>query len=314
MGDPCGIGPEIIAKAWLVLKDRPELSFCVVGDAETLSEQNIPTVFVTALGQGQDFSHALPVYDQPLMNKAVAGQPTSNHGQSIIDWIKTAVEFCTLGQARALVTAPIAKSVLYASGFSYPGHTEYLQALTGSQKSVMMLAAKDLRVVLTTIHLPLKAAIARLDPIEIEAAIRITHAALKRDFGIAEPRLVMAALNPHAGEEGSLGLEEIEVLRPLVKRLAAVMNISGPLPADSLFHDEARTKHDAVICLYHDQGLIPLKTIDFWGGVNITLGLPIIRTSPDHGTGFDIAGKGLARPDSLIKAIETAHEISLHRC
>jgi 4-hydroxythreonine-4-phosphate dehydrogenase len=218
------------------------------------------------------------------------------------------------------VTAPIAKAPLYAAGFRFPGHTEFLADLTaqapyaGERGPVMMLTARDLRVALVTIHTPLAAVPGEVTVERVVRTALVTHQALRRDFGLAQPRLALAGLNPHAGEGGSIGREEIEVLAPALAALRAQgVDISDPKPSDSLFHEEARRRYDAVVCLYHDQALIPIKTLDFWGGVNITLGLPIVRTSPDHGTGFDIAGKGIARPDSLIAAIRAAAEIAQRR-
>jgi 4-hydroxythreonine-4-phosphate dehydrogenase len=320
LGDPCGIGPEIIANAWSAVRSRPELTFCVIGDATVVSASGVPVRAIAhpseALGV---FADAVPVVDRPLTASPMAGQPDPVHAPHIIGWISTGVGYCLDGSARALVTAPIAKSVLYQAGFSFPGHTEYLADLcrhgdAPAPMPVMMLAAKDLRVVLATIHTPLKDVAAVLSGDDLGHLTRITHAALIRDFGIDAPRLVMAGLNPHAGEDGSIGREEIDMLAPLAATLRTEgIDIRGPYPADTLFHDEARRGYDACVCMYHDQGLIPLKTLDFWGGVNITLGLPIVRTSPDHGTGFNIAGKGVARADSFINALGMADTISRNR-
>lgn len=320
LGDPCGIGPEIVAAAWRAVRDTPELAFCVIGDVGVLAAQGVAVRAVTHPSDAlAAFGDALPVIDQSLTVRPVAGQPDSVHAPHIIGWIKAGVDVCLSGAARGLVTAPIAKSVLYASGFSFPGHTEYLAELcrhgdAPAPMPVMMLAAKDLRVVLATIHTPLSEIAAHLSREDLAQLTRITHAALIRDFGIDAPRLVMAGLNPHAGEDGTIGREEIDLLAPLAASLRAEgIDIRGPYPADTLFHDEARQGYDAAVCMYHDQGLIPLKTLDFWGGVNITLGLPIVRTSPDHGTGFAIAGKGVARADSFINALHMADEIARQR-
>ncbi|RYF87644.1 MAG: 4-hydroxythreonine-4-phosphate dehydrogenase, partial [Caulobacteraceae bacterium] len=205
----------------------------------------------------------------------------------------------------------------YAAGFRFPGHTEFIAELTadvpmkGERGPVMMLTAKDLRACLVTIHVALDQVPELVTGDRVCRTARVVHESMKRDFGLASPRIALAALNPHAGEGGALGLQEITVLKPAVEALRREgINITDPKPADTLFHDEARATYDAVVCLYHDQALIPVKTLDFWGGVNATLGLPIVRTSPDHGTGFDIAGKGLARPDSLIAAIRLATEMA----
>ncbi|WKL59084.1 4-hydroxythreonine-4-phosphate dehydrogenase PdxA [Asticcacaulis sp. ZE23SCel15] len=321
MGDPCGIGPEIILKAWDTLKQVPELCFCVIGDGAALRAAGADVAVVQDISDAHKvFAASLPVLDRPLTAPAVAGHPASRHGPHILRWIEEAVTLCLEGKARGLITAPIAKSVLYATGFSFPGHTEYLGNLTaaapydGARGPIMMLTAKELRVVLATIHIPLCDVKKRLNADDLAHTVRVTHQALKTDFGISSPRLVMAGLNPHAGEDGTIGREEIDLLKPAIANLQAQgIDIKGPFPADTLFHDEARGAYDACICLYHDQGLIPLKTLDFWGGVNITLGLPIVRTSPDHGTGFGIAGLGIARPDSLIAAIHAAHDLSMKR-
>ncbi|MFN3807581.1 4-hydroxythreonine-4-phosphate dehydrogenase PdxA [Asticcacaulis sp.] len=326
LGDPCGTGPELVHKAWATLHGYPELAFAVVGDADLLASLGaIQRINAPSEAVGT-FARALPVLDRPLSAPARPGHPDPVHAPHIIGWIREGAELCLSGAARGLVTAPIAKSVLYATGFAFPGHTEYLGDLTagapypGTRGPVMMLTAPDaandsaLRVVLATIHVPLSEVKAHLSADSLRALARATHEALIRDFGVTAPRLMLAGLNPHAGEDGTIGREEVDLLRPLVEALRDEgLNISGPLPADTLFHAEARRTYDAVLCLYHDQGLIPLKTLDFWGGVNITLGLPIVRTSPDHGTGFGIAGKGVARPDSLINAIRAAHDLSLNR-
>lgn len=320
LGDPSGIGPELTVKAWRALKDQAGLAFCVIGDARSLRDLDAPVAVIEDVDLASDiFEEAIPVLDQPLDIHAIPGKPDAAHARHIIGWIRTGVELCRAGKARGLVTAPIAKSVLYSAGFKFPGHTEYLAELCRegdgpAQMPVMMLTARDLRVVLATIHLPLKDVPQALSVDSVTEVARITYAALKRDFALVAPRIAMAGLNPHAGEDGTIGREEIEILIPAAERLRAEgIDVRGPLPADTLFHDEARAGYDTVLCMYHDQGLIPLKTLDFWSGVNITLGLPIVRTSPDHGTGFAIAGTGQARPDSLIAAIHAADTISRNR-
>lgn len=231
-----------------------------------------------------------------------------------------AVDFCLKGQAGAVVTNPIAKHILYAAGFNFPGHTEYLADLTQAEPCiytrgpVMMLSAKDLRVALATIHIALKDVPAALHADTIMQTARCLHGALQIDMGVEAPRIAMAGLNPHAGENGALGREELDMLIPLAKTLRAEgINITDPQSADTLFHAEARAGYDAVLAMYHDQGLIPVKTLDFHGGVNTTLGLPIIRTSPDHGTAFAIAGQNIARADSLIAAIKLAQTMTQNR-
>ena len=334
LGDPAGTGPELVAKAWQALRDddsreddsrKSGLAFAVIGDAALLTQQGIPVARIDdAEETAVVFPEALPVLDRPLSAGVTPGTPDTAHGRHIVAWIREGVDLCRTGKARALVTCPIAKSVLYATGFKFPGHTEYLASLCREAEGmvphpVMMLTAPDtvnadeLRVVLATIHLPLAEVPAALSPALLIRLARITHDALIRDFGIEAPRLAMAGLNPHAGEDGTIGREEIDILRPAIAGLQSEIDIRGPFPADTLFHEEARRGYDAVLCMYHDQGLIPLKTLDFWGGGNITLGLPIVRTSPDHGTGFAIAGKGVARADSLINAIRAADKIAANR-
>jgi len=324
LGDPAGIGPEIVVKAWRALH-RIGPAFVVVGDARSLSaalggEEPLVRI-VSDLAQGAAvFEAALPVLDRPLSAAAVAGEPSAQAAGSIIGWIETAAHLALAGEASGLVTAPIAKAPLYAAGFAFPGHTEFLGRLAPAPAGaigrgpVMMLTAGDLRVSLVTIHEPLARAPGLLTEALIINAGLVTARALARDFGIERPRLAVTGLNPHAGENGALGGEEIAIIAPAVRALRDHgVEASGPHPADSLFHAEARAGYDAALCMYHDQALIPVKMLDFWGGVNITLGLPIVRTSPDHGVGFDIAGRGIARPDSLIAAIRMAAGIAARR-
>jgi 4-hydroxythreonine-4-phosphate dehydrogenase len=320
MGEPAGVGPEIIAKAWSVLS-ADGAPFAVIGDPGLLKAQGVPVV---EIGQVADaagrFARALPVLSHPVPAPVLVGQPDPANAAVVADWIERGVDLVLSGEASGLVTAPIAKAPLYAAGFRFPGHTEFIAELTadapfaGTRGPVMMLTARDLRACLVTIHVALDQVPELVTGERVIRTARVVHESLKRDFGIQRPRLALAALNPHAGEGGALGLQEIEVLRPAVEALRAEgITITDPLPADTMFHDEARATYDAAICLYHDQALIPVKTLDFWGGVNATLGLPVIRTSPDHGTGFDIAGKGVARPDSLIAAIRLATEMAATR-
>lgn len=320
MGEPAGVGPEIIAGAWAVLKGGGPV-FGVIGDAALLRAQGVPVETVLSISEAAvAFPHALPVLDCPLPAPVIAGRPQPANAGAVADWIEQAVGLALSREASGVVTAPIAKAPLYAAGFRFPGHTEFIAELTadapfsGTRGPVMMLTARDLRACLVTIHAPL-AEVPELVTFErVTHTARVVHEALKRDFGIAAPRLALAALNPHAGESGSIGREEIEVLEPAVSALRAEgLDIGDPRPADTLFHDDARATYDAVLCLYHDQALIPVKTLDFWGGVNATLGLPVVRTSPDHGTGFDIAGKGVARADSLIAAVRLAGAMAATR-
>ena len=322
LGDPAGIGAEIAVKAWRALRHTGP-AFVVVGDAESLrgADGGADVRAVATIGEGVSlFANALPVIDIPLPARARPGQPSAGSSALVIRWIETAAGLVIDGEADALVTAPIAKAPLYDAGFAFPGHTEFLGELAPpppgetARGPVMMLAAADLRVSLVTIHEPLSRVPGLLTIQSIVNAGLVTAYALRRDFGIERPRLAVAGLNPHAGEGGALGGEEIAVVAPAVRELVAHgVDVSGPHPSDTLFHPEARARYDAALCLYHDQALIPVKMLDFWGGVNITLGLSIVRTSPDHGVGYDIAGCGVARPDSLIAALKLAAEIAARR-
>ena len=319
LGDPAGTGPEIVAAAHAALKASGP-PFAVIGDAELL-QTYAPIARIGGLDEAQGvFASAVPVLHRPLIAPVTPGVSDPAHASAIIAWIEEAVSLCLSGAASGLVTVPIAKAPLYAAGFKFPGHTEFLAALTadapvqGPRGPVMMLTAQDLRVALATIHIPLARVPSALTIEGIAHTGAVLHHALRQDFGLAAPRLAMAGLNPHAGEAGTIGLEEVEIINPAVERLRALgMDCTFARPADSLFHEAARRTYDGVIGLYHDQALIPVKTIDFWGGVNVSLGLPIIRTSPDHGVGYDIAGKGLARPDSLIAATRLAAAMAAQR-
>ncbi|WP_395945632.1 4-hydroxythreonine-4-phosphate dehydrogenase PdxA [Brevundimonas sp.] len=320
LGEPAGVGPEIVAAAWK--SPAADMSpFAVIGDAALLEAQGVPVADVFAPGDAAHrFATALPVIHRPLPAAVEVGRPDPANAPSVADGIEEAVSFALSGEASGVVTAPIAKAPMYASGFRFPGHTEFIAELTadapyaGTRGPVMMLTAKDLRACLVTIHVALDQVPELVTAERVARTARVVHECLKRDFAIARPRLAMAALNPHAGEGGALGLQELDILLPLAEQLRGEgIDITDPRPADTLFHDEARATYDAAICMYHDQALIPVKTLDFWGGVNVSLGLPIIRTSPDHGTGFDIAGKGIARPDSLIAAIRLASEMAAAR-
>ena len=324
LGDPAGVGPEITVKAWKQLRDQGGPAFMVVGDRDSLAAAAQGGAQVRRVGGPAEaaavFAEALPVLDVPLTSRVVAGQPSPLYAPAVIRWIETAVGLALSGQVAGVVTAPIAKAPLYQAGFNFPGHTEFLAELTaaapmdGPRGPVMMLTAGDLKTALVTIHVPLKQAIADLSMDRIVEVGRVTAYAITHDFGVARPRIALAGLNPHAGEGGALGMEELEMVAPAAAALRALgIDCRNPQPADTLFHEEARATYDAVLCLYHDQALIPVKTIDFWGGVNITLGLPIVRTSPDHGTGFGIAGRGVARADSMVAAIRTAAEMAARR-
>ena len=318
MGDPAGIGPEITIKAWEALRASAEHAFAVVAPPAIFA--GIPYRVITNITEaGAVFRDALPILS---IDGAVgmAGHPTSENAAAVIASIDTAVALCLSKQADGVVTNPIAKHVLYEAGFQFPGHTEFLGHLSQDHDApyapgpVMMLAAQDLRVGLATVHVSLKSAATQLSTDRIIRTARVMLGALAIDFGMKNPRLALTGLNPHAGEGGALGREEIEIINPAAQALRDEgFDVADAQPADTLFHAEARRTYDAVLAMYHDQGLIPVKTLDFHGGVNITLGLPFIRTSPDHGTAFGIAGQGIARPDSLIAAIKKAREIANNR-
>ena len=320
LGEPAGVGPEIVAAAWKALR-ADQTAFAVIGDAALMRTQGVPVAEIGVPGDaGGLFGSALPVIHRPLPAPVLVGSPDPANASAVADGIEEAVSFALSGEASGVVTAPIAKAPMYASGFRFPGHTEFIAELTadapyaGTRGPVMMLTAQNLRACLVTIHVALDQVPELVTAERVARTARVVHESLKRDFAIARPRLAMAALNPHAGEGGALGLQERDILIPVAEQLRAEgIDITDPRPADTLFHDQARATYDAAICMYHDQALIPVKTLDFWGGVNVSLGLPIIRTSPDHGTGFDIAGKGLARPDSLIAAIRLASEMAVAR-
>jgi 4-hydroxythreonine-4-phosphate dehydrogenase len=309
-GEPAGIGPEVAAKAWAVL--RHDLPMVWIGDPAHLPN-GTPVRVVDDLNAITP--DAMAVLARDFGSPAVAGRPDPAHAQGVIDAIASGVDLVRSGQASAICTAPIHKAALIAgAGFAYPGHTEYLAHLAGVERVVMMLACRALRVVPATIHIPLCDVPAALTQTLLRDTIRITHAALRRDFAIPHPRIALCGLNPHAGEGGTMGREEITIIAPVIAALRAEgLDLSGPHPADTMFHAGARATYDAAIAMYHDQALIPIKTIDFAGGVNVTLGLPFIRTSPDHGTAFDIAGTGRADPTSFVAALELAQEMASAR-
>ena len=312
-GEPAGVGPEIAARAWAQLRDT--LPFFYIGDPRHLPDTTPVVLIEDPADAATAAASGLPVLAHDFAAPAIPGQPDPANAQGVIDVIARGVRLVQDGKAAALTTAPIHKKALKdGAGFAYPGHTEYLAALGGVDRVVMMLACSELRVVPTTIHEALADVPALLTPDLLEQTIRITHAALQRDFGLATPRLAVAGLNPHAGEGGAMGTEEITIITPVLEHLRAEgMDISGPLSADTMFHPAARARYDTAICMYHDQALIPIKTLDFSGGVNVTLGLPFIRTSPDHGTAFDIAGKGVADATSLIEALKLAKAMAAAR-
>ncbi|HEX3953631.1 MAG TPA: 4-hydroxythreonine-4-phosphate dehydrogenase PdxA [Stellaceae bacterium] len=321
MGEPAGIGGEITLKAWL-RRGEGVPPFYVIDDPARLAALarrlgwSAPVGTVAGPGDvAAMFGEALPVMPVGGTPRATPGQPDPADAALVVRAIDVAVAEVNAGRAAAVVTNPINKDALYRAGFRHPGHTEYLAELAGSDTpAVMMLASPQLRVVPVTIHLALRRAVAELSVAAIVHAGRVTHAALRRDFAISAPILAVAGLNPHAGEGGALGREDIDIVAPAITALRAEgIDARGPLAADTMFHAEARRGYDAAICMYHDQALIPIKTLDFDGGVNVTLGLPFIRTSPDHGTAFGIAGQGVARPDSLIAALRLAADMATRR-
>nr|WP_224817041.1 4-hydroxythreonine-4-phosphate dehydrogenase PdxA [Hasllibacter sp. MH4015] len=314
VGEPSGIGPEIAARAWDRLGAR--LPFFVIGDPRHLSGHGCPIHEIAAPADAMGAtSRGLPVLPHDFAGDARPGLPDPANAQGVIDVIARGVDLVMRGEAAALTTGPIHKKALMdGAGFRFPGHTEYLAHLAGVDRVVMMLACDALRVVPVTIHIALSDVPATLTPTLLSDTIRITDRALRRDFGIEAPRIAVAGLNPHAGEGGAMGREEIEVIVPILDALRAEgLGLSGPHSADTMFHPGARRGYHAALAMYHDQALIPIKTIDFAGGVNVTLGLPFIRTSPDHGTAFDIAGKGVADPTSLVAALELARDMAVAR-
>ncbi|WP_239016538.1 4-hydroxythreonine-4-phosphate dehydrogenase PdxA [Sphingorhabdus pulchriflava] len=317
-GDPAGVGPEIIGKAWEARKKQKLSSFFAIGDIASFEHHwDGPVVRIDNPDQAAErFDDALPVFHVHDCASIVPGHPDLDGAHCALQALELATGFARSGTVAGLVTGPVSKAQLYAIGFNYPGQTEFVAERCGVERrnAVMMLAGPDLRVVPMTTHIPLASVASQLDVRLIRRRIRATAKGLCRDFGIKNPRLAIAGFNPHAGESGNLGREEIDIFMPAIASIADEgFDIIGPLPADTMFHAEARQNFDAALCAYHDQALIPLKTLYFHEAVNITLGLPIIRTSPDHGTAFGIAGKGEARPDSMIAAIRMAGEAVANR-
>jgi 4-hydroxythreonine-4-phosphate dehydrogenase len=294
MGEPAGIGPEVAMAAFDHFGGRiGERSLKLVGDAD---------IFAT---------HKHVLIPTKARAQRTPGTLDAANAPAVIEAIQTAAQACMAGEAAAVVTAPIHKAVLNSAGFGFPGHTEFLAHLTGARRAVMMLASDQLRVVPLTIHMPIAEVPGAINKQAVFDTGEIILTALRRDFGILNPRLAVAGLNPHAGEDGTLGGEDLSVIAPAIAALKArAFNVRGPLSADTLFHEEARKGYDAALCMYHDQALIPIKTLSFWDGVNVTLGLPIVRTSPDHGTALDIAGTGKADARSMIAAVKMAADMA----
>lgn len=312
-GEPAGIGPELAVKAWQEL--GAQLPFFLIGDPRHLPDEVSAIEIADPAEAANAARHGIPLLAHRFAAPATAGVATPENAQGVIDVIKRGVELVQSGAASALCTGPIHKKALKdGAGFGFPGHTEFLAHLAGVKRVVMMLASDQLRVVPVTIHIAIADVPAALTAQLLIENIRITHAALMRDFGIAAPRIAVAGLNPHAGEGGAMGMEEIEMIIPVLEKLRREgLDVSGPMSADTMFHARARAGYDAALCMYHDQALIPIKTLDFDQGVNVTLGLPFIRTSPDHGTAFDIAGRGIAQPSSLIEALKMAQRMARMR-
>ncbi|XYP32493.1 4-hydroxythreonine-4-phosphate dehydrogenase PdxA [Zavarzinia sp. CC-PAN008] len=320
MGEPAGIGGELALAAW-ARRAEGVPPFFVLDDPDRLRilagslGWDVP-IAVMAPDQVAEqaravFAAALPVVPLPQPVRATSGHPTPVTAAAVMGAIETAVALVRAGQAGAVVTNPVQKETLYAAGFRHPGQTEFLGALAGVERPIMMLAAPELRVVPVTVHIPLAEVPHRLTAEAIVHAGRVTHAAMRDWFGIATPRLAVAGLNPHAGEGGSLGREEETIIAPALAALQADgIAVRGPVPPDALFTAAARPGYDAALCMYHDQALIPLKALAFDDGVNLTLGLPFVRTSPDHGTALDIAGTGKARPDALLAALRLGQRLA----
>ena len=318
LGDPAGIGPEIVAAAWATRRARNLPPFFAIGDLRSIKAvSDVPIVVLGAPGDAAAmYPHALPLVQVDDPGEIVPGCPNLPGARCALDSLELAVGLCRAGTASGIVTGPVSKAQLYAIGFTYPGQTEFIAERCGvaAGNVAMMLAGPTLRTVPVTIHTALAQVPAVLTTELIVSRCRVVARGLQRDFGIAAPRLAVAGLNPHAGENGTLGRQEIEVIAPAVELLRGEgIDIVGPLSADAMFHPRARAQYDAAICMYHDQALIPLKTIHFDDGVNVTLGLPIVRTSPDHGTAFGIAGQGLASAEAMIAAIALAGEAAMRR-
>jgi len=322
MGEPAGIGGDIALAAW-TRRAEGVPPFVMLDSPDRLTKLAVrlglpvPVRAVTSPAEAAEYFHqALPVLPLTLPHPVEPGFPNPGNAVAVAGAIERAVKLALAGEVAGIVTNPIHKKVMYQGGFRYPGHTEFLAALAAPQggREVMMLTCPGLRVVPVSIHVSLAQAVSSLSSEMIVAVGTVAAQSLTRDFGILSPRLAVAGLNPHAGEGGSMGREDIDIVAPAVERLRqAGIDAIGPLPADTLFHERARRSYDAALCMYHDQALIPLKTIGFDRGVNVTLGLPVVRTSPDHGTAFDLAGSGRAKSDSLIAALMSAAEIAANR-
>lgn len=327
MGDPAGIGPEIAIKAWLELKNNNDYKFVIFGDFDIISkyviELNIEINLIKLENPNQefDFSKSLAIYEPVKIDCLIeTGIPNKNSAFAILKYIESACEHTLNGNFCAITTLPISKAPLYDAGFQHKGHTEFIAQLCEHSEfkntfgPVMMLMIDGLKVALATIHIPLKDVSKSISIENIFKTIKIAHEAMQFDFQITKPKIAILGLNPHAGEDGTLGKEEIEIINPACQMARDIgIDCTNAIPADSGFSSDKRQFYDIYIAMYHDQGLIPIKALDFWGGVNVTLGLPLIRTSPDHGTGFEIAGKNIANPQSFINALKVAKSMAISR-
>jgi 4-hydroxythreonine-4-phosphate dehydrogenase len=318
VGDPAGIGPEIVAAAWAARKAENLPTFFAIGDRRAITA--VWDGPIETLGTPSDaaaaFDHALPLIQVDDPGEITPGDPNLAGARCALDSLEIAVGLARNGFAGGIVTGPVSKAQLYNIGFNYPGQTEFVAERCGiaAANAVMMLAGPSLRTIPITVHCPISDVPRLLTTELIIAKARIAARALARDYGIDRPRLVIAGLNPHAGESGTLGREDLDIIRPAIEALLAEdIDVRGPLAADTMFHPAARELYDVALCMYHDQALIPLKTLHFDDGVNVTLGLPIVRTSPDHGTAFGIAGKGIASPRAMIEAIRMAGQCAARR-
>jgi 4-hydroxythreonine-4-phosphate dehydrogenase len=327
MGEPAGISGDLVLASWYanaqaVAKGETSLPpFYIIDNAQRLItlaahlQLDVPISRITTPADAiAAFPHSLPVFDIPQLPEVISGTPTVATAPYVIDAIKQGVTHCIEQQAAGLVTLPIHKAVLQDAGFAFPGHTEFLSALTNNARPLMMLTCANLRVIPLTIHCSLKDVFNQITEETVFAHLQLLHRCLQQDFNIRAPRIAVAGLNPHAGEDGKMGQEEQHILRPAIA-LACKHGITalGPFPADTMFHAAARSEYDAALCMYHDQALIPLKTIDFFGGVNVTLNLPIVRTSPDHGTALSLSGTGTANSTSFCNALKMAAQIARTR-
>ncbi len=309
-GEPAGIGVELAHKAWQVL--RHEISFFWIGDPKHLKQEQPYKVISKPSDAIYTMPEALPVLEHPFEHKVQLGSPNKANAKTVIEVVEIAVNLIKDKKASSLCTLPIHKQILKdGAKFQYPGHTEFLASLTEVDHVVMLLAGPNLKVVPATIHIPLSDVSKTLNAGDLEKTVSITRRAMIEKFSILNPRISISGLNPHAGETGKFGHEEISIISPVIDKLRTKnWEVTGPHPADTLFHPNARSKYDVAITMYHDQALIPAKTLDFDSSVNVTLGLPFVRTSPDHGTALDIAGKDIANPSSTIEALRLAARLS----